>query len=1816
MPSDSKKSFVHLHNHSEFSLLDGASKIAPMVAAAVADGQPAMAITDHGNLYGLIDFYKECKKQGIKPLLGIEAYMAKHSVDDRPNPNKQSDDKLFYHLTVLAENNEGYKNLIKLSSDAFLKGFHRKPQVDWEILSEHSRGLLVTTGCLGGVVLQSLLHDRYDEALREAGKLQDIFGRDNMFVEIQDHGIPEQHRTNPDLLKIAAELGAGVVSSNDSHYPHREDHEAHAALLCQPAGTMVMMANEEVKSRATTYACGPLKPIEDICVGDEVVSFDRKRRRGIIRKQIVTNIGERHFVGNLVQVTTTSGRTSAYTPDHYCIARLDVALEGEYVVYLMKKGNSFRLGQCQYRRPRSRERPDWVNYGVQQRTKEQMADAIWIISTHGTSDEARKQEAWLSFSFGIPTWGFSEGRTRSHSPRRPYYQILWEMAGDLNEKASKLLSEYGRDIALPLWKEGDPLLSSIKQVTIHACNLMNKMLVCEPEESSSSRSLMNNGSGVWNGITVERIAYSGAVHSLEVEEDHSYIADGIVTHNCIQTNSMMDDPKRFKFEGTEHYVKSAREMRGLFDDFSPEACDNTLLIAEKCNVDIEFDQNLMPKFDVPEGFENEEDYLRFLVLEGAAKRFTMTDEVIARLEYELEVICSMGFPGYFLIVWDLVKHAKEAGIRVGPGRGSTGGAAIAYCLDITEIDPIKHGLLFERFLNPERVSKPDVDLDIDSRYREHMINYVIAKYGSDRVAQVVTFMQIKSRSAVRDASRVLGYQYSVGDKIAKALPPALYGVDTPLSQCLALDPSNQEGYDKADKLRKMYNMDPEVKHVVDVAQGLEGMRRSDGIHAAAVVIAPDAIINYAPVQKKPKGPIVTQYEMHGIEELGLLKMDFLGLRTLDVISDTLEMIKTRHKPIEIETISMDDEQTFALLSDARTLGVFQLEGTQMRGLLKSMEPDCYEDICALLALYRPGPMAANMHMDYVKRKTGAQAVEYFHEDAREILKDTYGLCISGTEDVLTPSGPVRICDIKVGDQICQGNTIGSVDTKVCTGPKAEVTIKLRTGREVHCSEDHLFLTSSGWVRASDLEGHSVATPRGWEEGEDSPESRARAVTMAGFLSEGHLSTGSSYTFANNDSDIRHRFIDSVFSGYGIGCSEYFNTRCYYVKPKRNAGQYLNPIRTHYKRLGLHGRLSGEKFVPDEIYSLCGDSRRAFLGMYMDCDGCITSFGIQIRTISERMAIGLHDLFLSVGVLATITNSSGAYTIHVRDHKEFDKSIKPYMVGYKKDHETTTISNRGSVEMSVRDHWLKSNLPQRSWSKRFNISRSLISTSGPIISRTRAERLGFESEYLYVSVDSVELSGRCPIMYDIEVTGDHTFVVGGVIAHNCIFQEELMQIAMKFAGYSLGDGYTLLKVCSKKMPEAMEAERDKFIGGMLANGYDEDLAEETFEMVSAFSNYAFGKAHSYGYGLITYQTAYLKANYPIEYMSALMTSAQSDHDDLGLYITETRRMGFEVLAPDINLSERQFTPLDDETIIFGLLAVKGIGEGPAQAIIEERAINGPYASFFDYCKRVDKKAFNKNVLEAIVSSGSFDSFGHARMGLVSIMEDVVKAENKRRVAELNGAMTLFDMEPEVVNVGVPNLKYPQDEMLSLEKKFLGVYLSGHPFEEVEDELRDDLSMTLKEVSELEEAEWGTVLLAGLVRDLEEKVTRKGDRMKVFSLEDLTGHIPCVLFPNQTGKFGHLVESDDIIAVIAKPSEDRTGTKLIINSVERIKRAYSKSPNIHVWLPMDYDQDNFIAAVASQKKSRKVGPVIIHTEVGQTQIPGKATRDSVSSMLGMH
>ena len=1063
-----RDSFVHLHVHTEYSMLDGAARVGDLVEEVARQEMPAIAMTDHGNVFGAFDFYKQATKAGVKPIIGIEAYVAPESRHDKKRVQWASggDDDVsgggaYTHMTILAENNHGLKNLFRLSSLASLEGYYYKPRMDRELLSQYADGLIATTGCPGGEIQTRLRMGNYKEALRAASDYRDIFGAHNFFLELMDHGIDVETRVKDDLLKLGRELKLPLLATNDLHYTRHADAAAHEALL------------------------------------------------------------------------------------------------------------------------------------------------------------------------------------------------------------------------------------------------------------------------------------------------------------CVQSGSTLADPKRFKFDNDEFYLKTPSQMRELFKDL-PEACDNTLLIAERCNVTLREGENLMPAFAVPAG-ESEDSWLRKEAEIGLANRFgdRVTAEHKERLNYELGVMLKMGFPGYFLVVADLVSHAKKVGIRVGPGRGSAAGSLVAYSLGITGLDPIEHGLLFERFLNPERISMPDIDLDFDERRRSEMIKYATEKYGEDRVAQIITYGTIKSKQSIKDATRVLGYPYVIGEKLTKALPPSVMGKDISLS---GVFDSKDPRYGEAGEFRELYNTDPDSMKVVDLAKGLEGLKRQWGVHAAGVILSREPLLDVIPIHRREAdGAIITQFDMGACESTGLLKMDFLGLRNLSVLDDALLNIKENQGvDVVLEDLPLHDQKTFELLSRGDTLGVFQLDGGPMRALLRSMAPDSFADISAVIALYRPGPMGENAHNNYADRKNGRKPVEPIHAELsnvlQEILGDTYGLIV--------------------------------------------------------------------------------------------------------------------------------------------------------------------------------------------------------------------------------------------------------------------------------------------------------------------------------------------------------------------------------------YQEQVMAIAQKVAGFSLGRADLLRKAMGKKNKEILDKEYVPFEAGMKENGFSTAAIKRLWDVLIPFSDYAFNRAHSAGYGVVSFWTAYLKANYPTEYMAALLTSVRDDKDKSALYLSECRRMGIKVLPPDVNESNAEYTPRGQD-IRFGLAAIRNVGEGVVASIKAARTTKGTFSSFGDFLAKVDAQVCNKKIIESLIKGGAFDSLEHPRKGLMTVHLEAIDSVIETKRAEAIGQFDLFGGESMTqvagLDIEIPNFEWDKATLLTFEREMLGLYVSDHPLLGVEHILRSNTDMSISALLADESAPDGFVTLGGLITGVQRKVSRQGSSWAIVTLEDLEGAIEVLFFANTYNQYALTLIEDRVVTV---------------------------------------------------------------------------------------
>jgi DNA polymerase-3 subunit alpha len=873
-----------------------------------------------------------------------------------------------------------------------------------------------------------------------------------------------------------------------------------------------------------------------------------------------------------------------------------------------------------------------------------------------------------------------------------------------------------------------------------------------------------------------------AIPVIATNDSHYVMREDARAHEhllCVSSGSVMSDPKRFKLDGDGYYIKSAAEMRALWEGKHgmKEACDNTLLIAERCEVSFtEGNGTYMPQFPVPGG-HSEETWFRQEVERGLERRYPdgISQAVRERADFEMDVILQMGFPGYFLVVADFINWAKDNRIRVGPGRGSGAGSMCAYAMRITDLDPLAHGLLFERFLNPERVSMPDFDIDFDERRRGEVIRYVTEKYGEDRVSMIVTYGTIKAKQAVKDSSRILGYPFAMGDRITKAMPAAVMGKDIPLKEIF--DPAHRR-YGEGGEFRSLYDSDQDVKTVVDTAIGLEGLKRQWGVHAAGVIMSSEPLLDIVPLIRRPQdGAIITQFDYPMCEHLGLIKMDFLGLRNLTVLDDTVKNIeRNRGETIVLEELALDDPATYALMQRGDTLGVFQLDGGPMRALLRSMRPDQFTDICAVGALYRPGPMGMDSHNKYARRKTGREPMEPIHpelaEPLAEILGETYGLTV--------------------------------------------------------------------------------------------------------------------------------------------------------------------------------------------------------------------------------------------------------------------------------------------------------------------------------------------------------------------------------------YQEHVLAIVRKVAGYSLGQADLLRKAMGKKKREILDAEFVPFEAGMLKNGYSKGAIKTLWDVLVPFSDYAFNKAHAAAYGLVSYWTAYLKANYPAEYMAALLTSVKDDKDKMAIYLNECRRMKIQVLPPDVNESDATFTPVGSD-VRFGLTAIRNVGANVVDKIVEARAEQGRYEHFNDFLDKVDPLACNKRVIESLIKAGAFDDMKHKRRALVAIHEQAVDRYASIKKDSGGGQDSLFDdlmgggdASPIFdMTVAVPDIdEWDKMTLLGHEREMLGLYVSDHPLMGLEHVLRSASDCSIGQlILDEERPDNSPITVTGLITSVQRKITRKGDSWAVVTIEDLDGAIDVLLFPGTYQLAGSLLAEDAIVTVKGKLSRSK-------------------------------------------------------------------------------
>jgi len=1059
--------FVHLHLHSQYSLLDGACKIDKLIELARDYCMPAVAITDHGNLFGAIDFYLQAMQGGIKPIIGCEAYITPGSRFEKGGGLKG---KNANHITLLAKNEAGYKNLVKLVSLSFLEGFYYKPRIDRDILAKYAGGLIGLSGCMHSELSKFILDGDYNKAEDILSFYKEIFDKDCFYVEIQDQLLPEQRKLVKESVSLAKKAAVPYVATNDVHYLRREHSYAHEVLL------------------------------------------------------------------------------------------------------------------------------------------------------------------------------------------------------------------------------------------------------------------------------------------------------------AVQTQTTIDDPGRLRLASDQFYFKSPDEMKDVFSEL-PEAIENTLRIAEKCNLELEFNKVQLPEFNPPEENYSPKEYLRYLCKQSLEKKYPVVDnKVKERLDYELNAINRLGFTSYFLIVRDFINFARENSIPVGPGRGSAAGSIVSYLLGITSIDPLRYGLLFERFLNPDRVSMPDIDIDFCYEGRQRVIDYVIAKYGKGNVAQIITFGTLQARAAIRDVARALNIPYQDADRIAKLIPQ---DADMNIARALTVEPV----------LSRMMKQDAKVKQLIEIAQVLEGLCRHVSIHAAGVVISDKPLMDVIPLYKVPDGEIITGFDMTSIDKVGLMKMDFLGLRTLTMIDECRKIIKrTKNIELDIENIPTDDLKTYEFLSEGDSTGVFQLESEGMRSLLMRLKPEKFEDLIAILALYRPGPLGSGMVDDFIKRRSGAVAIKYEHSLLEPILKETYGIIL--------------------------------------------------------------------------------------------------------------------------------------------------------------------------------------------------------------------------------------------------------------------------------------------------------------------------------------------------------------------------------------YQEQAMQIASSLAGFTMSEADLLRRAMGKKLSDVMSQQEEKFIQGAKTYNVSEKKAKKIFDLIQKFAGYGFNKSHSTAYAMISYRTAYLKAHFFLEFTTALLSSEMHNTDKLKEYLRYAQKKKITILGPDVNESYARFTYVDDNTIRFGLSAVKNVGLHAIESIIEARRNNGKFESIFDFCKRVDSRAVNKKVIESLIKTGAFDSLGYKRSSLMAVLDRALEVAQSFQKDNLKGQLSFFNTN-EVFkiddNKSIPDInEWPKEELLKFERNYLGFYISGHPLEKYQELIKKHSTANTKDILQFSEGQ--DVIIGGLISALKKKITKgENQQMAIMKLEDLESSITAVAFPEVYEKRSSLILEGNIVFLKGKFMTRGDQPQIIVSDVIDIEEA---------------------------------------------------------------
>ncbi len=1279
--------------------------------------------------------------------------------------------------------------------------------------------------------------------------------------------------------------------------------------------------------------------------------------------------------------------------------------------------------------------------------------------------------------------------------------------------------------------------------------------------------IQNNGISLQDECTpvAADIAQKLGVPLVATADAHYLCAEDSRAHDvlfCINTRQM-HDPRKKKYPEERmpnpYYVRSPEAMYKLFPDYA-DAVARSQEIADGVDIELDFKKRHFPVFTAPDA-KAPDDYLRELCERGLIERYGEAPSEAARkrLDHELATIDKMGFASYFLIVWDFVRFARESGIP-STARGSGCGAIVSYVLYLSHVCPLEYDLLFERFLDPNRSEAPDIDIDFCQERRELVIDYVKRKYGVESVAQIGTFGTLAAKAALKDVGRVLDVPLERVNVMCKLVP--MKG---------AIAKSLQEALDESPDFKREYDQDPQIRELVDIALKLEGTNRNVGTHAAGVVIANGPITDYVPVQRPPKKgddstdsatTMTTQWEMGILEKVGMLKMDFLGLRNLTVLDNCVKLIKrTRGETIDPMTFPLDDVETYKLLQRGDAKGVFQLESEGIRELLKRMKPDNIRDLIAVLALYRPGPLEGGMVDEYVECKNGRKKPVYHHPVMEEVLSETYGvMCIHEDARVAMADGTEKpIKHVRRFDRVHSLDLeTRRVEAKEChgCGPTRRgpgLRLALENGFAVTLTPDHKVWTWAGWKEVQELNPETDLVAAGLNTPQERPEVASLApwlgadedvAYLLGLLTGDGCLTGTGITIATGTEAAHDRIVAWLCERFpGLRVSPYFHLRSWYVGLSHpellddpNRGNRKTKLHRLIEAHGLKKKATVKR-VPEAIFRCPGPVRAAYFAGILDSDGCLatTNKGAGVCFVTSASPELLQDLrrlcqLVGVGVKLY------PQRLQVWNLKTLRAEVEPYLVVKSFPERCGDGSAVGWVPRGEVYAAIPAGESQRAFTARTGIQRRGLSHDFPFVKSSTARKAGVAlGDVRFYRIESIE-EVEDQQFYGMSVADHHNLLANGIVVKNC-YQEQVMRILNRLGGIELSKAYACIKAISKKLPELINARKADFIKGCEERGMAAEKATEIFSLIELFGGYAFNKSHTAAYAQIGYQTAYLKAHYTAEYMAALLSSEIDDGNKRDVFIdhiADARRLGIDVRPPDVNRGTADFD-VQNNRIIFGLTAIKGLGRGATQEIVRARTETGTFKDLFDFCERIDRRVVPKSAVEKMIQAGAFDAFARRSAQFAAVTKAYASAD-ERANEKRRGQTGLFDDAGDdadatgAANSGLPDVpEWPETERLKFEKEALDFYISSHPLAQHDEQLRrfrthdaGDLAKSGKNGTEAR--------IGGMITNLDVRTANKGRNVgrkyAMFRVEDFTGSVRCILWSDEYSRFKELVTADTV------------------------------------------------------------------------------------------